>query len=173
METYELLNLQFPPVNNIYIYNVGVRYFVWNFKGTLWNSTRNILSMHWNIRFLTTSKFQVIFDLRAHKCFWSAPCLSRCILQRGEVNFYMCCNSRRCLIKFNMMTSSNENIFRVSGHLCGEFPGQRPVTRSFDLFFDLRPNKRLSKQSRDNREAGDLRLHRAHCDVIVMITTCN
>ena len=29
----------------------------------------------------------------------------------------------------------------------GEFPAQRPVTRSFDVFFDLCPNKRLSKQS--------------------------
>ena len=29
----------------------------------------------------------------------------------------------------------------------GEFPTQRPVTRSFDIFFDLRLNKRLSKQS--------------------------
>ena len=29
----------------------------------------------------------------------------------------------------------------------GEFPSQRPVTRSFDVFFDLRLNKRLSKQS--------------------------
>ena len=28
----------------------------------------------------------------------------------------------------------------------GEFPTQRPVTRSFDIFFDLRLNKRLSKQ---------------------------
>ena len=28
----------------------------------------------------------------------------------------------------------------------GEFPTQRPVTRNFDVFFDLRPNKRLSKQ---------------------------
>ena len=52
-----------------------------------------------------------------------------------------------------MMTSSNGNIFRVTGHLCGEFTGpgefptQRPVTRSFDVYFDLRPNKRLSKQS--------------------------
>ena len=50
-----------------------------------------------------------------------------------------------------MMTSSNGNIFRVTGHLCGEFTGpgefptQRPVTRSFDAFFDLRLNKRLSK----------------------------
>ena len=46
-----------------------------------------------------------------------------------------------------------EPFFRVTGPLCGkitgpgEFPAQRPVTRSFDVFFDLRPNKRLSKQS--------------------------
>ena len=45
------------------------------------------------------------------------------------------------------------NHFRVTGHLCGEFttpgvfPAQRPVTRSFDVFFDLGLNKRLSKQS--------------------------
>ena len=42
-------------------------------------------------------------------------------------------------------------------------PG-RPVTRSFDVFFDLRLNQRLS----DIREAGDLRRYRAHYDVIVM-----
>ena len=30
--------------------------------------------------------------------------------------------------------------------VAGEFPAQRPVTRSFDVFFDLRLNKRLSKQ---------------------------
>ena len=51
-----------------------------------------------------------------------------------------------------MMTSSNGNIFRATGHLCGEFTGefptQRPVARSFDVFFDLRLNKRLRKQSR-------------------------
>ena len=55
---------------------------------------------------------------------------------------------------FIMMTSSSNdgNIFRVTGHLGGnspvhgEFPAQRPVTRSFDVFFDLRPNRRLSKQ---------------------------
>ena len=46
-----------------------------------------------------------------------------------------------------MMTSSNENIFRVTGPLCGEFtgpgefPAQRPATRSFDVFFDQRLNK--------------------------------
>ena len=30
----------------------------------------------------------------------------------------------------------------------GEFPSQGPVTRNFGVFFDLRLNKRLSKQSR-------------------------
>ena len=30
-----------------------------------------------------------------------------------------------------------------------EFPSQRPVTRSLDVYFDLRLNKRLSKQSWD------------------------
>ena len=29
----------------------------------------------------------------------------------------------------------------------GEFPTQRPVTRSFDIFFELRLNKQLNKQS--------------------------
>ena len=55
-----------------------------------------------------------------------------------------------CKSFFSMMTSSNGNIFRVTGHLCGEFIGhhtQRPVTQSFDDFFDLRLNKRFSKQS--------------------------
>ena len=50
-----------------------------------------------------------------------------------------------------MMTSSNGNIFRVTDPLReftgpGEFPAQRPVTRNFDVLFDLRLNKRLSKQ---------------------------
>ena len=49
-------------------------------------------------------------------------------------------------------------------YVTGEFPAQRPVTRSFDVFFDLRLNKRWV----NNREAGDLRRHRIHHDVIVM-----
>ena len=44
-----------------------------------------------------------------------------------------------------MMTSSNGNSFRVTGHLC-EFPAQRPVTQSFKVFFDLCLNEQLSRQ---------------------------
>ena len=52
-----------------------------------------------------------------------------------------------------MMTSSNGDIFRVTGPfwgnspVTGEFPSQGSVTGSFDIFFDLCLNKRLSKQS--------------------------
>ena len=69
-----------------------------------------------------------------------------------------------------MMTSSNGNILRVTGPLWGEFtgdqwiPSQRPVTRSFDVFFDLH----LLNGWVNNRNTGDLRLHRAHYDVSVM-----
>ena len=50
------------------------------------------------------------------------------------------------------MTPSNGSIFPVTGPAgnslaTGEFPAQRPVTQSLDVFFDLRLNKRLSKQS--------------------------
>ena len=52
----------------------------------------------------------------------------------------------------SMMTSSNGNIFRVTGHLCGEFTGTRWIlrTKASDAelwFYYLRPNKLLSKQS--------------------------
>ena len=46
-----------------------------------------------------------------------------------------------------MMMSSNGNIFGVAGPfegkspVAGEIPSQRAVTRSFDVFFDLRNNK--------------------------------
>ena len=56
--------------------------------------------------------------------------------------------------KHGNMMSSNGDISRVT-RLCegnspvtGEFPSQRPVTLSFDVFFDVRLNKRLSKQPR-------------------------
>ena len=64
-----------------------------------------------------------------------------------------------------MMTSSNGNIFRVTGHLYGEFPTQRPVTRSFDVsLICVWINSWVN-----THEAGDLRRWHAHCDVTVMV----
>ena len=69
-----------------------------------------------------------------------------------------------------MMTSSNGNIFRVTGLLCGEFTGpvisphkdQWRVALMFSLIWTS------TNGWVNNREAGDLRRHRAHSDVIVM-----
>ena len=53
----------------------------------------------------------------------------------------------------SMMTSSNGTFSALlaicagNSPVTGEFSAQRPVTRSFDVFFDLRLNKRLRKQS--------------------------
>ena len=51
----------------------------------------------------------------------------------------------------------------------GEFPAQRPVTRSFDVFFDMCLNKRLRKQS----WGWWFETLYAHYDVIVMMNTNN
>ena len=64
------------------------------------------------------------------------------------------CSSDHVTSAHHMITSSNGNIFRVTGPLCGEvtglrwIPPQRPATQSSNAFFDLRLNKRLKKQSR-------------------------
>ena len=58
------------------------------------------------------------------------------------------------MLAISMMTSSNENIFRVTDLLWEKATGHRwirltrPMMQSFDVFFDLRLNKRLSKHAR-------------------------
>ena len=55
-----------------------------------------------------------------------------------------------------------------SSPINGEFPAQRPVTRSFDVsLIYVWINGWVN-----NREAGDLRRHRAHYDVTVMTKIC-
>ena len=67
------------------------------------------------------------------------------------------------------MTSSNRDIFRVTGHLCGEFTGHRCIPRKRQWRGDLMLSLIWINGWVNNREAGDLRCHRAHYDVIVMV----
>ena len=74
--------------------------------------------------------------------------------------------------ELDMMTSSNGNIFRVTGPLWGESTGHRwiPLTKTSDaelwcLFWICAWTNGWT----NNRNACDLRRHRAHYDVIVMI----
>ena len=70
-----------------------------------------------------------------------------------------------------MMTLLNGSIFRSTVPLCGEFTGYRwiPHTKAGEAglwcFLWSAP---WTNGWVNNREAGDLRRHRAHCDVIVM-----
>ena len=52
----------------------------------------------------------------------------------------------------------------------GGFPSQRPVTRSFDVFFELRLNKRFSKQLRRRWFETPLRSLRRHCNCYVLLS---
>ena len=52
----------------------------------------------------------------------------------------------------------------------GEFPSQRPVTRIFDVFFDLRLNKRLSQQSWGLWFETPLRPLWRHCNGLNIVT---
>ena len=83
----------------------------------------------------------------------------------ASLTYGACLNARRF-----KMTSSNGNIFCVTGPLCGEFTGHRwipltkPVTRA--LMFPLTCTWTSSWVN--NRNAGDLRYYRAHYNVIAM-----
>ena len=70
-----------------------------------------------------------------------------------------------------MITSSNGNIFRVSGPLCGEFTCHRWIARTKASDAELCSFLWTAPWINgwvNNREAGDLRRHRAHYDDIVM-----
>ena len=79
------------------------------------------------------------------------------------------CLNTRCSI-FPRAQCCPDILYLHAGPLCREFTGpwefptQRPVTRSFDIFFDLR----LNNDWVNKREAGDLGYHRGHYDVNVM-----
>ena len=56
-------------------------------------------------------------------------------------------------------------LFEGNSPVTGEFPSQGPVTRTFDVFFDLRLNKRLSKPSRRRWFETPSRSLWRHCNV--------
>ena len=59
-------------------------------------------------------------------------------------SWLLCCMTWRR----NQMETCSALLALCAGYspVTGEFPAQRPVTWSFDIFFDLRLNKQLSKQ---------------------------
>ena len=70
-----------------------------------------------------------------------------------------------------VMTSSNGNIFRVTGPLCGKFTGQRWIPRTKASDAELWCPSLICTWINgwiNSREAGDLRRYLAHYDAILM-----
>ena len=112
---------------------------------------RNIFSIWVNIRLqnfstinknqmqITYLKFPFIFKVQSKNCFWN-------LIFDGNWCYWF----RKIVIpwwRHQMETfSALLAICAENSPVPGEFPAQRSVTRSFYVFFDLRLNKRLSKQ---------------------------
>ena len=104
-------------------------------------------------------------EVKCETCFLYDFCL--CAIP----SYWLCYDgTRRCYAETTWWRHQMET-FSALLALCagnspvtGEFPAQRPVTRSFGVFFDLR----LTNGWVNNRNVGDLRHHFAHYDVTVM-----
>ena len=67
-------------------------------------------------------------------------------LQHISINDYFTWRLKQPVVQVILQKVFCEDL-NILTPITGEFPSQSPVTRSFDVFFDLRLNKRLSKQS--------------------------
>ena len=99
------------------------------------------------------------------------PCQCFVVLQRWYISYHDVCRYagfHLCIISWwrhQMETFSALLAICVrNSPVIGEFPSQMPVTRSFDVFLDLRQNKRFRKQW----WGCWFESHRAHYDVTVM-----
>ena len=132
-----------------------VRIIAWNKLETSLNKQHTITCTNddpvkWR-KYVTTKPQCVNCEAQKHftvsrQTFWIISCDHRqCIRNHSS--------TKETTLQSTMMTSSKENISVLlaicagNSSVTGEFPSQRPVTGSFDVFVDLRLNKRLSKQS--------------------------
>ena len=84
----------------------------------------------------------------------SIPVLNGLVILVQTVQSLRCLSGSVCCLEWSWWRHQME-AFSALLALCtgnspvtGEFPSQRPVTRSFDVFFDLRLKQQLSKQWR-------------------------
>ena len=102
-----------------------------------------VTSPHWSPMAWVTHIVPRVSYSQCHGCWWPGGIRNQGIKAATVLIWF----------SLNMMTSSNGNIFRVNGLLCGEFSGPRwiPRTKASDAelwcFLWSTLNKRLCKQS--------------------------
>ena len=96
-----------------------------------------VIILHTHLQYLDGSLLQGTEDMCAISRPWDVGCLFSNLMN------FKC----RSWWRHQMETfSALQAVCAGNSPAIGEFPEQRPVTRGFDIFFDLRLNKRLSKQ---------------------------
>ena len=166
----------------------------WNCRQSLWGDIKKWIKFYINNKFqliLLSNGLSIFCENCPNKCHWilliiNQNWLTKCwhrsmsSLSVTLLNLYSAQKpgtqthplpTGTRFFRHIMMTSSNRNLFRVTGHLCGEFTGPRwiPRTKTSDaeLWCFLWSAVGL-KGWINNREAGDLRRYRVHYDVTVM-----
>ena len=136
----ELISMLWLSNGNIYIiFKLLQNIYAWNMEHSNWS--KSAIRTQWN----KDENVYILCCFAVLKTFFSWDELLASVMEN---------NAKLQHARFGNFFFSNGNIFRVTGPLCGEFTGpgefptQMPVTRSFDVYFDLRLNKRLCKQSR-------------------------
>ena len=152
--------------------------FVWNFKGALWNFTQNFEPYidNWWHRKVRTSEVLSRWALLPDCCQSSVFPITN--IQKGLLCFVLFWLQYHFLLDSVMVMPSHDDVikwkhFPRTGPLCRVFPGHHwiPLTKASDAelwcFLWSAP---WINGSANNRGAGDLRRHRAHYGVILMIT---
>ena len=105
-----------------------------------------IMSCDVSVGWMGSNCTQDVDECETHPCLNGSTCLNeegsfRCQCLPGHAGKYTWW--RHQMETFSALLA----ICAGNSPVPGEFPTQRPATRSFDAFFDLSLNKRLSKQS--------------------------
>ena len=95
-------------------FNVWVTYFVWNFKGTLWNSTQNILPIHWTIWFLCN--FEILRALRFKSSYVFLKRLPDTKFSATLQHFWVCPHIFQIIICLYYLISRNTS--KLEGFQC-------------------------------------------------------
>ena len=130
---------------------LGLNVFLYNIKITISDVQHRvnilILQSFWKSLKLIVLYFSMTSDI----AWWhtrAAPWMWRGLCDNG-IEIWNCEKITLFLWWRHQMEKKSALLVICGGNspVSGEFPSQRPVTRSFDVFFDMRLNKRLSKQS--------------------------
>ena len=110
---YKLLNLidlKDSMLNKTASFNVWVRYFAWNLKGALWNSTQNILPIDWKVNISFTGENLRAF--RLIRIFEACTPWITIVYISAPLSFFtdILCDSLYIMVQYNMLLHTAQQL---------------------------------------------------------------